>query len=334
MKKIILSLCSTVLLAASLTATAQEEKKKRYEFVKERNINKSYPASGNKLNIDNNFGDVKVITWDKNEIQVDIHIEASSNEEKNAIKAFEGIEVKDNQSGNAISFKTDTDKGRNKNYNCNNCHTTMNVNYEIHLPASNSLDIENSFGDIVMPDYNGTVSLVSKFGSLTAGSLTNVEDVQVEFGKAKIKNLTNTKAIFKFSKIELDNITGSNTLKFEFCSASKVVLDNDATAVNISESYSTLNIKPAANFSATYDISTSYGSFKNRSNVTVDRTDKEADYGADMDKAYSGKSGSGTAKVKIKSSFGKIILGDATAEEMRDKKDKGSNSSANEDVEL
>jgi hypothetical protein len=334
MKKIIYSLCNIVLLAVSLTATAQEEKKKRYEFVKERDIKKTYPASGNTLNIDNSFGHVKIITWDKNEIQVDIHIEASSNEEKNAIKTFESIDVTDRQSGNNIYFKTTTDKGKSKNYNCNNCHTTMSIDYEIHLPAGNSLDIENSFGDIVIPDYSGAVSLVSKFGNLTAGSLSNVDDIQVEFGKAKIKNLTNAKAVFKFSKIELDNITGSNTLKFEFCSASKVILDNDATAVNISESYSTLNIKPAANFSASYDITTSFGSFKNRSNTAIERTDKEPDYGADMDKAYSGKSGSGTAKVKIKSSFGKIILGDATAEEMKDKKEKGSKSSAKDDVEL
>jgi hypothetical protein len=334
MKKIIYSLCSIALVAITLTATAQEDKKKRYEFVKERNINKTYPASGNKLNIDNSFGDVKIITWDKNEIQVDIRIEASSNEEKNAVKTFETIDVTDRQSGNNIYFKTITDKGKNKNYNCNNCHTTMSIDYEIHMPANNSLDIENSFGDIVIPDYSGTVSLLSKFGSLTAGNLSNADDVQVEFGKAKIKNLTNTKAVFKFSKIELDNITGSNTLKFEFCSASKLVLDNDATAVTISESYSTLNIKPAASFSATYDISTSFGSFKNRSNIAIDRTDKEPDYGADMDKSYSGKSGSGTVKVKIKSSFGKIILGEATAEEMKDKKEKGSKSSAKEEVEL
>jgi hypothetical protein len=334
MKKIIYSLCSTVLLAVSLTATAQEEKKKRYEFIKERDIKKTYPASGNTLNIDNSFGHIKIITWDKNEIQVDVHIEASSNEEKNAIKTFEAIDVTERQSGKNIYFKTTTDKGKNKNYNCNNCHTTMSINYEIHLPAGNSLDIENSFGDIVIPDYSGAVSLVSKFGSLTAGSLSNVDDIQVEFGKAKIKNLTNAKAVFKFSKIELDNITGSNTLKFEFCSSSKLVLDNDATAVNISESYSTLNIKPAANFSASYDITTSFGSLKNRSSVTIDRTDKEPEYGADMDKTYSGKSGNGTVKVKIKSSFGKIILGEATAEEMKDKKEKGSKSSAKEEVEL
>ena len=41
---------------------------------RERNISKTYPASGNTLNIDNQFGNVKIITWDKNEIKVDIHI--------------------------------------------------------------------------------------------------------------------------------------------------------------------------------------------------------------------------------------------------------------------
>ena len=58
-----------------IPALAQQDKekkeKKRYEFFKERNISKTYPASGNTLNIDNSFGDV-VVTTGGSEIKVDI----------------------------------------------------------------------------------------------------------------------------------------------------------------------------------------------------------------------------------------------------------------------
>src|SRR5262245_29641483 len=85
MKRVFKSIFLIVSLLAAVPLLAQDDKadkekkeKQRYEFFRERSISKTYPASGNTLNIDNQFGKVKVVTWDKNEIKVDIHIEASS----------------------------------------------------------------------------------------------------------------------------------------------------------------------------------------------------------------------------------------------------------------
>jgi hypothetical protein len=71
-------------------------------------------------------------------------------------------------------------------------------------------------------------------------------------------------------------------------------------------------------------ISTSFGSFKNTSNVKFN-SDEDGDdrHSPKFDYEYSGKSGSGSIPVKVKSSFGKIIVGEATEEDMKSKdKDK------------
>jgi hypothetical protein len=47
----------------------KKKERKRYENFKERNISKTYTASGNTLNIDNRFGNIKITTWDKNELK-------------------------------------------------------------------------------------------------------------------------------------------------------------------------------------------------------------------------------------------------------------------------
>src|ERR1044072_3988346 len=85
MKRTFKNIFPLVLLLITVQLFAQDDKedkekkqRQRYEFFHERNISKTYPASGNTLNIDNQFGEVKFVTWDKNEIKVDIHIEASS----------------------------------------------------------------------------------------------------------------------------------------------------------------------------------------------------------------------------------------------------------------
>jgi hypothetical protein len=327
MKKVITLLLITVI---ALTVKAQQNghtdwQKKRYEHFKERTISRSFPASGNTLSIDNSFGDVTIIASSGNEIKVDIHIEASSSNKEHAERTYENLDVKESREGNTISFKTITEKNKGGNNYCKNCQTTMNISYTVQMPVSTGLKIQNQFGGIKLPDYSGNLSLDIKFGSLTTGSLTKVEKLLVEFSKVTIKNLSNVNATFKFSTIVIENLSGTNSVKVEFCGSTRINLDNDLTGLNLNDSYSTVNLRPAANLSASFRIRTSFGSIKNRSNISMQRTDKPDQYGPDSDKEFEGKSGSGSAKIEIKSSFGTIIIGEATAEEIKDKKDKEKN---------
>ncbi len=339
MKKILLSVFSLAMLLASVNSTAQDDKNKdkrpRNEFVKEKNISKTYPSSGNKLSIENSFGNVKVTTWDKNEIKVDVHIEASSNQQEMAQKMFDAISVSDKQQGNSIDFKTSINNKDGKSDNCKNCKTTMIIDYDVRVPASVALEIENSFGDTELPDYAGAVSLTNKFGSLTTGSLGNAKKIAVEFGSANIRNIANLDATFKFSKIDIGNLSGKNNINLEFCNASEIKLDNNLSSLNLNESYSSVNIKPG-NLSASYSVSTSFGNFVDRTSAGVKRTDTPDKYGPDSNKTFEGKSGSGAAKIEINSSFGNIILGEPTAEDLkhRDEKSKNKNKNKNKSVKI
>lgn len=324
MKKIITGAFSLLFLLGALQAFSQKEtekKREKFAFVKEKNISKSYPASGNNLSIDNSFGNVKFTTWDKNEIKVDVHIEASSDKEDIAQKIFDAIRVSDKHQGNEIEFKT---KIENNNNNCKNCKSSMQIDFDVHLPANVELDVSNSFGNIELPDYKGALSVSTKFGELDAGSLTNLKEIGVEFGSATIKSMSNIDATFKFSKIEIGSLAGKNKIHLEFCDATSIKLDNNLNSLDLNESYSTVNIRPG-NLSATYNIATSFGTVIDRSNADIKRSDTPDKYGPDSDKTYTGKSGSGSAKIEIRSSFGKIIVGEATADDMKSKKDKSKN---------
>lgn len=327
MKKLVFPVLSLALLLSNLLINAQEGKekgeKRKYEFVKEKSISKTYPASGNKLSIENSFGHVKFIAWDKNEIKVDVHIEASSDQQDVAQKTFDAISVSDKQQGNEIEFKTTINNNKN---GCKNCKSSMNIDYEVHLPTSVALNVENSFGGTELPDYSGAISITSKFGKLTTGTLSDAKNLVVEFGAATIKSVSNVNATFKFSQIDIDNLGGKNTINLEFCDVTKIELDKNLTSLTLNESYSTVNIKPG-NLSASYKIATSFGNFTDRTSAGVKRTDSPDKYGPDSNKTFEG--GSGAAKVNINSSFGKIILGEPTADDMKDKdkKDKSKNKS-------
>ena len=302
----------------------KKEKDKKYEFVKNKSVNKSYNvSSSDKLQIENSFGKVEVHTWNKNEVKVDVTIEVSANTAAFAQKVIDGISVDDSKNGGDISFKT-SNKGVN---NSKDEKSTMKVNYEISMPASNPLSISNSFGSTVVPDFKGEITLLSKFGSLTTGTLSNVKSIDVEFGSAKIES-ANGPVTIKYSSGEIDKLVGNIKLDIEFSSVIKINIDNSLTGLDAKVSYSTVNFRPAGDLSASYNISTSFGSFKNRTNTKFDGDDDKDDKGPKFDHNYEGKSGSGAVPVKIKSSFGKVVLGEPSADDMKDK-DKEKNKSKN-----
>jgi hypothetical protein len=292
------------------------DSKKKYEFVKNKSINKSYNvSSSDKLYIKNSFGDVKVVTWNKNEIKVDITVEVSANTEAVAQKIIDGISIADSKSGGDVSFKTSI-KGVN---NSKGEKSSMKINYDISMPASNPLHIINEFGATVLPDYKGEVDLSSKFGSLATGALTNVKSLNVEFGKAKIESAANGNVSIKYSSAELGKLSGNVKLNLEFSSATKINIDNSLTGLDAKVSYSTFNLKPANDLSASYNISTSFGGFKNRTNVKFDGNEEDDGKGPKFDHNYNGKSGSGSISIKIKSSFGEVILGEPSADDLKSK---------------
>ncbi|HEU5166999.1 MAG TPA: hypothetical protein VFU29_15720 [Chitinophagaceae bacterium] len=325
MKRASKSILPILLLLTTAQLLAQDgdkEKKerKRYEHFKERNISKTYTASGNSLNVENRFGNVKITTWDKNEIKVDIHLETSSTDKEFTEKSFERMDVEESKEGNNINLKTILNKGGEKNTGCNNCSNTIVVDYDIRIPANNTLKIQNSFGDINIPDYTGPVTLTVKYGGLTAGKLSRPEKIVVEFGKADLKSIGNIDLEFKYSKVNIGNLTGNCKLKFSFCGYSKINLDNGLTSLTVNDSYSSVHLVPPAKLAASYTITTSYGSFVDKTDIGINRADTPSKYGADLTRRFEGKSGAGTVKVDIKSSFGKIMIGEGTEKDMKEKK--------------
>lgn len=316
----------TVMLFGMLSAAAQQSggkhEYKKYEFSHERKISKTYPASGNTLNIENSFGDIKVSTGGT-EIKVDILIEASSTDKEAAARLFENIDVADSKEGNQVKFRTSTSKDKKGNhFSCKNCSTNMSIHYTVQVPAGTPLVFENSFGDIILPDYSGPVNLTSKFGDLKTGALAKAEKLSSEFGTVDIKDVNNLNSTFKFSTVTISSLGGSSKLNLEFCKASRINMASDLSALDLRESYSFVSLVPAAGLSASYDIRTSFSTFKNKTSAEVKRTDQPDRYGPDSDHHYEGKTGAGSVKVDIRSSFGKIILGEATDEELKKEKNK------------
>ena len=312
-------LFSIVLMAiASISASytfAQEKK-----FSKSKSYSKSYSISGSdKINLENQFGEMKLITWDKNEVKVDVSITGTSDEEARAQKIIDRISIEDGKTSGSVSFKTKF-ANQEKDWNDkNNKHTNegMKVNYTVYLPSGNPLNAKNQFGATIIPDYRGEATLESQFGSLTTGKITNAKKINVQFGKADIEQVNGGALDIRYTSATVNKLTGDVDANLQF-STVKMNIDNGVKTLDVSSSYTDVYLDLNKNVSASYKISTSYGGFKNQSNFTMDGTEKGFN-----EKTYTGKSGSGDAKINVSSSFGSVVAGHDLKVDMTKKK-KGS----------
>ncbi len=277
---------------------------------KKRTISKTYTVGpDDRLSIENSFGNVTVTTWDKNTIQVDVEIGVHASSDEKAQRMMDEINVTDHQGGQDISFKTDIGRmsGKDKNYNNNDNVRKFYVDYKVSMPSKNALRVENSFGKINIPDFAGSASLTSKFGELTTGKIPNAKLIHVEFGRAEIGPLNNADVIFKFnSRSSVAGIGGNSKVDIQFCSQVSITVDNSIRELSLYQSYSTINLKVQDNLSAQFDVYTNFGSFKNKTDFNISEENEDDNSGPKFDKNYSGKAGGGTAKIKIKSSFGNV----------------------------
>jgi hypothetical protein len=300
------------------------------EVKKQRTINKSYTVTAeDKLDIENTFGNVAVSTWDKNEITVDIEIGTRAATEERAEAMMSRIDVKDWREGHTIGFKTQANdvNNDNKGKNKNEGNRSFYIDYVIHMPAGNHLQISNSFGKTEIPDFKGPINLTSKFGSLNAGKLDNVDVIDVEFGKAYITEVNNGKLVFKFNQeSRVGQVNGNVRINSEFSHNVQFNIGDHIEEVSLFESYSGVRVVVNKNLSAEFDVHTSFGSFRNESDFSIsERKEDESDYGPHFDKDYSGKAGDGKARIKIKSSFGSVRLSYTNGMDSDKVKDKNKN---------
>ena len=278
------------------------------EVEKRKTYSKSYAVSANdKISINNQFGEVKINTWGKSEVKVDVSIIVTGNSDERAQAILDNISIDDNKSSDGVSFKTNIghQDGRGKNNNNNN--QKMEINYEVSMPAGNPLDLDNQFGKTFVPDLSGPVEITQKFGDLVAGNLSNAKELTVEFGSVIAESVNNCKVVIKFSKAEIKKMSGAIKSTFEYCDKVKLTLNNNTTDFSINNQFSKIEVSVADGFNGDFDIHTNFGEFHNGTPIVIKETkDSDEDHGPRFDKDYSGKSGSGAVKVKIKSSFGTV----------------------------
>ncbi len=164
---------------------------------------KTYDVTkGTTLDLDNSFGNMNISLWNKAAFSIIVELKLEGFSEKETGKLLEKLNIEDEVSASEISIRTNW----NNNNISSNGKKSFEVNYTVKVPDSHQLKLENSFGNLSIPDYNGKLDLEVEYGNLNAGKLDEV-DIELSFGSGTIDAINKGELEIKYAnKVEINEL--------------------------------------------------------------------------------------------------------------------------------
>lgn len=204
--KFICSLITLLLINISVTAFAIEGKwiEKKRTVIKAGRLER-----GTEVVVDNQYGDVNVHLWDKQEIKVEVVIKADAPSDKKAIEYIELVSIIEKKVDNQLQFITEIN-GNSGNWNAlkqlsQNGKNYLRIDYEVNMPRHNALIVKNKFGKTNVPSFDAVLTIDSKYGEFKGGNLSNPHNsIKIMYGNCEIGSIEGGKVDVRYSNLEMD----------------------------------------------------------------------------------------------------------------------------------
>lgn len=237
---------SCILLLSAISAFCRSELPES-----ERKINKTFQVSNNaQLQVSNKYGNITIVTWNKNEINFDVQIIGRANRPEDAKQMADRVDIRFTQTGNMILAETIFNEIRNIRSN----NQGSEVHYTISLPSSVTMDLNNKYGNIQLENTPQPFTCDVKYGNLWANQLTGRKNqIVCKYGNVKIGTLSQGEITLGYGNLGLEK---TNTLNLE-TSYSKVKIETVST-LNATSKYDNYDLGTVDEMKLT---SGSYGNF-------------------------------------------------------------------------
>ncbi|EDP96846.1 hypothetical protein U8527_00870 [Kordia algicida OT-1] len=148
-------------------------------------------SNESKLYLENKYGDIFVSGWEKNSIEIIVNIEAESkNAEKsekllNRVKTSIILTDTELKLTSTIAKKEGGFLGRLDPFK----NEKTKINYTIYMPKKAMMEVYNTYGNIIISDWNGALKANIEHGKMQLSSAIQNADITIKFGKLNAINL-------------------------------------------------------------------------------------------------------------------------------------------------
>lgn len=230
------------------------------------------------LEINNKYGGIVVNGWDQNKVLVNIRIATFGKTSYDTEKLMDRVEFDFNVTRDYVIIETVLD--RRKGVFADFFSTigdyskallsknSIDIDFEVFVPHGAAIDLKNRFGDIVLNDLSGKVTISLAHGNFKSGDLPGFSRIQVSYGNISVSQMSKGYVSLRGGELDLPksdkvNIRSSSSKLF-LKEASELSLESTSDKVMITRigslkgkgSFSNIEIQELAQYC---DFDQSYG---------------------------------------------------------------------------
>lgn len=144
------------------------------KYTKEKTLKKEYTVNANAgLKIENSYGNINIVTWNENRTSIVVTIKTNGDDENDVQNKLNDITVDFSASSSLVTAITNfsNDKSSWSWFGNKNKNISMEINYLIKIPVTNSVNLDNNYGAISINKLQGNAKINCDYGQLILGEL-------------------------------------------------------------------------------------------------------------------------------------------------------------------
>jgi hypothetical protein len=220
-------------------------------------IHKSFDVNSDVLlGVQNKYGNIKITTWNRNTIDVDVLIKVKTASESKGQTFLEGVNIDFSASKSKVGMKTIYPDQENSSWWSSWWSSSNNIDYEVHYtikaPEGISTKLINKYGSITQATIAGSSEVTNKYGDIFFDNVGGNVTLNLGYGKAKMAEVKNVTVDIKNSKLSIgscDDITMTSKYSdFNFGACGNMTLDTKYDEFKIESAGNILNNGKYDNF--------------------------------------------------------------------------------------
>lgn len=224
-----------------------------------RKIEKNYPIRPDaELVIKNQFGNINISNWDKNEVGLEINISVEGKNTEALERRLDKINLVFESSSDRVSVETQIEQAKRKWFEINFSlspkeKVKFRVDYLVKVPKTVHLNIRNKFGNIELDTTEAPAKIRCSFGQIHLGELRGGNHyISLDFSKnSSIEYMDNGKIEADYSSLDLNRV-GQLKWNADF---SKVEIQR-AQTIDYSADYGRIAVETANRINGSSDFTT------------------------------------------------------------------------------
>lgn len=277
-------------------SVAASETPPNYE--RSKTVKKSYlVANDATVEIKNKYGNVNIITWDKNDVEIVVEITVKGDNLKAVENELKSIQIDFQKDADIVTAQTKF-RTNSKRWNLWSSSSKIGytVNYTVKMPVSNHLKVSNDYGTILLNEIDGTTDIKCDYGKITLGALNNLNNsIKIDYNEGSSIGFMNAGVVnADYTKLLIDK---TNTVNINSDYATIEI--GNATSVTFNSDYGNMKVADVSTITGNSDyVNIRLGTLR-------DLLDLKSDYGA----IKINKLAAGFQKAAITAAYTSITIG-------------------------